>query len=258
MLVRAALRLSPGCRAAARGDVLLPGGIHFVCLSLDKALRAERAFRGTSFMLPLILPIPAAALRTGFPGLRGHWSPLHHPRAAGGMLLLLLPLLRELRRPHVPEAGPADGLPAPGALGLCPAGLRFPPVSALAGRLRMEPRGGWKCRRLAAVPGNCHCSRVDRGTAGQRRGSGGGGKLAPGGCTLSRCRPFPTASPRPTGLPRASVSGVPPLWSLSAGHLLGCTGSRVHWCAPDPAGWGLCGWIWRVPGGSTGTELPTC
>lgn len=75
----------------------------------------------------------------------------------------------------------------------------------------MEPRGGWKCRRLVAGAGNCHCSRVGPGTAGQRRGSSSDGKLAPGGCALAPCRPFPTASPRRTGLPRASVSCVHPL-----------------------------------------------
>lgn len=36
---------------------------------------------------------------------------------------------------------------------------------------------------------------------------------------MAACRPFWTASPRCTELPRASVSCVPPLWSLSAGHL---------------------------------------
>lgn len=41
MLVGAALRLSPGCRAAARRHALLPGGTHFVCLGLDRVCRAE-------------------------------------------------------------------------------------------------------------------------------------------------------------------------------------------------------------------------
>lgn len=41
MLVAVALRLSPGCRAAARGHVLLPGGPLFVCLGLDRVHRAE-------------------------------------------------------------------------------------------------------------------------------------------------------------------------------------------------------------------------
>lgn len=61
---------------------------------------------------------------------------------------------------------------------------------------------------------------ADPGMAGQRRGSGSGGELAPGGCALAQRRPFLTASLRGnagapgTGLPRASVSCVPPLWCL--------------------------------------------
>lgn len=69
------------------------------------------------------------------------------------------------------------------------------------------------------------------------------------------CSPFPTASPRLPGS-AVPVSFVPPLWSLGAGHVLGCAGSRSHWRAPDPAGWGLCGWIWRVLGEALGLTLP--
>lgn len=151
------------------------------------------------------LPLPAAAVRAGFPGLRSHRAALHPPCAAGGMLLLLLPLLRELRGPHVPEAGPADGLPAPGALGLRPAGLRSPLVSALPGRLWMGPRGGWKRRRLAAVSGSCHCSqreipaRRDKGEEAAAVGS-----WPWGGCVFPtallwelRVHPTPSCSPVP-------------------------------------------------------------
>lgn len=60
MLVGAALRLSPGCWPAARGDVLLPGETHFVCLGLDRVLRAEELsgapeLRCLSFFLSQLL-----------------------------------------------------------------------------------------------------------------------------------------------------------------------------------------------------------
>lgn len=120
----------------------------------------------------------------------------------------------------------------------------------------MEPRGGWKCRRLAAVPGNCHCSRVDGGTAGQRRGSSGGGELAPGGCALQTVQPFPDSFPTATGICRACF--LRPSYLVPRGRAR----AGMHWKQESLASSRPCrlGSVWvdlEGAGGSIGTDLAT-
>lgn len=145
---------------------------------------------GAGFVLPLPLPLPAAALRAGLPGVRGHRAPLHRPGAAGGMLLLLLPLLRALRGPHVPEAGPADGVPAPGALRLRAAALCPPAVSVRVGKAAAGLAGGRPGQEAAIV---CRSSsRHGRTKKERKRRPWGAGPAGPS----SFFHTFPSREPR--------------------------------------------------------------